>query len=76
MANNAFRQLPFNSLHELLTISVGDMLASIDPKEENLIEFKAKRKQVELLLTVIDERVNEKELLKQSTMTDRILVRS
>jgi len=52
------------------------MLASIDPKEENLIEFKAKRKQVELLLTVIDERVNEKELLKQSTMTDRILVRS
>jgi len=74
MANNAFRQLPFNSLHELLTISVCDMLSSLDPKEENLIEFKAKRKQVELLLTVIDERVNEKELLKQSKSNDRILV--
>jgi hypothetical protein len=74
MSNNVFRQRPLNSLHELLTISVSDMLASLDPNEDNVIAFRAKRKQVELLLTVIDEKVNEREIQQTSKKPDCILV--
>jgi len=45
-----------DSLHELLSSSVRDMLVALDTKQDNLIAYKAIRKQVETLLEVIDEK--------------------
>ena len=56
MSHNTYRQLPQESLNELLCMAVKDMLATIDTNEDGEIGFKAKRKQVELLLDIIDEK--------------------
>jgi len=40
-------------------MAVKDMLATIDTNEDGEIGFKAKRKQVELLLDIIDEKAKE-----------------
>jgi len=56
MPYNTYRSLPLESLHELLTSSVRDMLVALDTKQDNLIAYKAIRKQVEMLLEVIDEK--------------------
>jgi len=59
MPHNTYRSLPLESLYELLSTSVKDMLFALDSKEEGLIAYKAVRKQVELLLEVIDEKRKE-----------------
>ena len=56
MPHNTYRSLPLESLYELLCISVRDMLSALDTKQDNLIAYKAIRKQVEVLLEVIDEK--------------------
>ncbi len=56
MPQNTYRSLPLESLYELLSSSVRDMLSALDTKQDNLIAYKALRKQVELLLEVIDEK--------------------
>ena len=56
MPHNTYRSLPLESLYELLTISIEDMLVAFDSKKDNLIAYKALRKQVELLLDVIREK--------------------
>ena len=56
MPYNTYRSLPLESLHELLSSSVRDMLVALDTKQDNLIAYKAIRKQVETLLEVIDEK--------------------
>ena len=56
MSYNTYRQLPQESLNELLCMAVKDMLATIDTNVDGEIGFKAKRKQVELLLDIIDEK--------------------
>jgi len=60
MSYSTYSQLPQESLNELLCIAVKDMLATIDTNEDGEIGFKAKRKQVELLLDIIDEKAREK----------------
>ena len=60
MSYSTYRQLPQESLNELLCMAVKDMLATIDANEDGEIGFKAKRKQVELLLDIIDEKAIEK----------------
>jgi hypothetical protein len=40
-------------------MAVKDMLTTIDTNEDGEIGFKAKRKQVELLLDIIDEKAKE-----------------
>lgn len=56
MPHNTYRALPLESLYELLTISVRDMLAAYESREDNLIAFRALKKQVEMLLELIDEK--------------------
>ena len=60
MSYDTYRELPQESLSELLCMAVKDMLATIDTNEDGEIGFKAKRKQVELLLDIIDEKAREK----------------
>jgi hypothetical protein len=56
MPYNTYRSLPLESLYELLSSSVRDMLVALDTKQDNLIAYKAIKKQVEILLEVIDEK--------------------
>jgi len=60
MPHKTYRSLPLETLYELLSSSVRDMLCALDSKQDNLIAYKAMRKQVELLLEVIEEKTNEK----------------
>ena len=60
MPHNTYRSLSLQSLYELLSTSVRDMLVALDSKEDNFIAFKAIRKQFELLLDVIQEKRNMK----------------
>lgn len=59
MSYNTYRSLPLESLYELLCTSIRDMLAALDKKDE-LIAYKTVRKQVELLLELIEEKTDEK----------------
>ena len=59
MSYNKYRQLPQESLNELLCMAVKDMLTTLDTNDDGEIGFKAKRKQVELLLDIIDEKAKE-----------------
>lgn len=59
MPHKTYRSLPLETLYELLSSSVRDMLYALDSKQDNLIAYKALRKQVELLLEVIEEKTNE-----------------
>lgn len=59
MSYNTYSQLPQESLNELLCMAVKDMLVTIDTNEDGEIGFKAKRKQVELLLDIIDEKAKK-----------------
>ena len=59
MSYSTYRQLPQESLNELLCMAVKDMLTKINTNEDGEIGFKAKRKQVELLLDIIDEKAKE-----------------
>jgi len=54
MPHKTYQTLQLESLYELLTASVRDMLDALDSKQDNLIAYKALRKQVEVLLEVID----------------------
>ena len=60
MPYKTYRSLPSEGLYELLSSTVRDMLIASDSKEDNLIAYKAIRKQVELLLEVIEEKTNER----------------
>jgi len=56
MPYETYRFLPLKSLYELLGISIKDMLAALNAKHDNRIAYKAVRKQVEILLLIIDEK--------------------
>jgi hypothetical protein len=59
MSHATYRSLPIDSVYELLTISIRDMLVALDTKQDNLIAYKSLRKQVELLLHIIAEKKKE-----------------
>ena len=59
MPHKTYRSLSIEGLYELLSISVRDMLIALDSKEDNLLAYKSLRKQVDLLLEVIDEKKKE-----------------
>jgi hypothetical protein len=61
MSYNTYRQLPQESLNELLCMAVKDMLTTLETNDEREVGFKAKKKQVELLLDIIDEKAREKQ---------------
>ena len=59
MPQSTYRALPLDALYELLTSSIRDMLAALDSKQDSLIAYKALRKQVEVILELIDEKRKE-----------------
>ena len=56
MSPATYRELPVEGLHKLLESSVRDLLVAHDTKTENIIAFNALKKQVELLLDIIEEK--------------------
>jgi hypothetical protein len=61
MPYSTYRALPLESLYELLTSSVRDMLAAYDSKQNNEIAFKTMKKQVEVIIELIAEKRGEGE---------------
>ena len=56
MTYDTYRSLPIEGLYKLLEASVRDMLVALDSKSENIAAFNALKKQVELLLDIIEEK--------------------
>ena len=57
MSATTYLDLPIETLYELLIVSVKEMIAASESKKEDaVIEFRAKKKQVELLMDTIEER--------------------
>ena len=56
MPYSTYRALPLEALYELLVSSARDMLAAYETKQDNLIAFNTLKKQVEILLLVIEEK--------------------
>ena len=61
MPYSTYRALPLDALYELLTSSVRDMLVAYDSKQDNMIAFKALKKQVEVIIELIEEKRKEAE---------------
>jgi len=60
MSYDTYRQLPQESLNELLCMAVKEMLTTLDTNDEGKTGLSATRKQVELLLDIIDKKAKEK----------------
>jgi len=56
MSPATYRELPVEGLYKLLESSARDLLIAYDTKTENLIAFNALKKQMELLLDVLEEK--------------------
>jgi len=56
MSYSTYRALPLEAIYDLLLSSVRDMLFALDTQQDNLIAYKALRKQVEVLLEIIREK--------------------
>ena len=59
MPYSTYRALPLDTLYELLESSIRDMLDAYDFKADNKIAFNAMRKQVEILLDLIEQKKKE-----------------
>jgi len=59
MPLNTYRALPIETLHELLEVAARDIAAAVDAKEDREVGLKAMKKQIEILLQVIDEKKKE-----------------
>ena len=59
MPHNTYRSLSLEGLYELLESSVRDMLAAYESKADNMIPFHALKKQVLILLDVIEQKKKE-----------------
>lgn len=47
---------PIEGLYELLKSSVRDMLVAVETKQDNMAPYKAIKKQVEILLDLIEQK--------------------
>ena len=56
MSYTTYRALPIEGLYKLLESSVRDMLVALDTKPENIAAFNALKKQIEILLDIIEEK--------------------
>jgi hypothetical protein len=59
MPQNTYRALPLEALYELLVSSVRDMLNAFETKQDNMIAFNAIKKQVEVIIQLIEEKRRE-----------------
>jgi len=62
MRRNIYRKLPLESLYELLYSSVRSLLNALDPKEGSPESYKGVKKQDDLIMEAIEEKLNEKEI--------------
>jgi len=56
MSPATYRELPVEGLYKLLESSVRDLLVAYETKSENIMAFNSLKKQVELLLHVLEEK--------------------
>lgn len=61
MPYSTYRALPLEALYELLASSVRDLLVAFDSKQDNMIAFNSLRKQVEIIVELIEEKRKEGE---------------
>ena len=59
MPYSTYRSLPLEALYPLLESSVRDMLVAFETKQDNMIAFNAMKKQVAILLEIIEEKKKE-----------------
>jgi len=59
MPHNSYCALPLEALYELLASSARDLLVAYETQQDNMIAFKAMKKQVEALLEIIEEKRKE-----------------
>lgn len=60
MPYSTYRHLPLETLYELLAIASRDMVVAVESKDNREVGIKAMKKQIEILLRVIDEKKVEK----------------
>jgi len=56
MSPATYRELPVEGLYKLLESSIRDLLVAYDTKTENINAFNALKRQVKLLLHVLEEK--------------------
>ena len=56
MPYHTYRVLPPESLYELLTSSVRDLLAAYDNRQDSMIVFNTMKKHVEVIIELIQEK--------------------
>jgi hypothetical protein len=59
MPHSTYRALPLEALYELLESSIRDMLVAHETKADRMIPFNALKKQVEILLDLIEQKKKE-----------------
>ena len=59
MPHATYRSLPLEALYELLESSIRDLLVASDFKADNKAAFNAVRKQIEVLLDLIEQKKKE-----------------
>ena len=64
MPYSTYRALPLEALYELLASSVRDLLVAFDSKQDNMIAFNTLKKQVEIIIELIEEKRKEGERKK------------
>jgi hypothetical protein len=60
MPNNYYKTLPLESLYELLTDSIKNMLIAFESEDDYRIAFKPLKKQIEILIAEIEEKKKER----------------
>ena len=64
MPHSTYRALPLEGLYELLHSSVRDMLVALDTKRDSMIPYNALRKQVEIIMELIEEKKKNENVSK------------
>ena len=59
MSYHTYEALPVEGLYELLNISVRDLLVTLDSKEENILIIRSQKKQIAILLELIEMKRKE-----------------
>lgn len=59
MPNNLYRALPLETLYELLTESIRNLLLTLESTNDYEIAFKPLENQIEMLLAAIEEKKKE-----------------
>ena len=56
MPYTTYKALPLDTVYDLLVISVRDLLSALDANHDREIAVKALKKQIEVLLELIDQK--------------------